>query len=170
MLARMEWDRRREPGRRWLIWLAVACVLAALIIAVADIRRAAAQGAAGNTPAGSPAGSTQLAAGVTGSTGAVSAALPGGFASTTFVCGIDVSAIGGTAAVGPITLGPLVGGVTFTWQGSASAAGGPILQKEFTPCIPASAPNTAITATTTADGTATAVDVNLHGYRTAQSP
>ena len=35
----------------------------------------------------------------------------------------------------------------------------------FNPCIPASAANTAITVTTTANGTATAVDVNSWGYQ-----
>jgi hypothetical protein len=35
----------------------------------------------------------------------------------------------------------------------------------FNPCLPASAPNTAITITTTADATATAVNVNAWGYQ-----
>ena len=48
----------------------------------------------------------------------------------------------------------------------ASAAGA-FREKTFTPCLAASAPNTAITITTTAtaDGTATAVDVNSWGYQ-----
>jgi hypothetical protein len=35
----------------------------------------------------------------------------------------------------------------------------------FTPCIPASAVNTAITITTTADANATAVNVNSSGFQ-----
>jgi hypothetical protein len=46
-----------------------------------------------------------------------------------------------------------------------SSATGVYLSKSFNPCIPATAANTAITVTTTADGTATAVDVNSTGYQ-----
>lgn len=38
-------------------------------------------------------------------------------------------------------------------------------RQNFSPCIPASAQNEAITVTTTADGTATAVNVNSWGYQ-----
>jgi hypothetical protein len=39
------------------------------------------------------------------------------------------------------------------------------LAQNFTPCIPATGTNTAITTTTTADGTASAVAVNSWGYQ-----
>jgi len=100
----------------------------------------------------------------TGSTGAVTATLAGVANKTTYICGFDVSAIGGTASVGPVTVGTLIGGNTYTYQLSASAAGS-FLSREFTPCIPTTAANTAITITTTADGSATAVDVNAHGFQ-----
>jgi len=75
-----------------------------------------------------------------------------------------VSAIGGTAAVGPVTIAGLLGS-SQVYQGSSSAAGGIVASQIFQPCIPASAVNTNITVTTTADGTATAVNVNSWGFR-----
>lgn len=98
----------------------------------------------------------------TGTTGAVTATLVA-TASTTYLCHFDVSAIGGTAAVGPIVISGLLGG-PFTYQLSSSAIG-VILQENFSPCIPASAANTNIVITTTADATATAVDVNASGFQ-----
>ena len=52
------------------------------------------------------------------------------------------------------------------FQGTAGALGASGLPTQtFTPCIPASAVNTAITITTTADASATAVDVNSWGFQ-----
>jgi hypothetical protein len=100
----------------------------------------------------------------TGSTGAIVGTLAAGGANRiTYICGFNVSAIGGTAAVGPITIANLVTS-SMVYQ-LASSAGGSFLTATFTPCIPANAANTAITITTTADGTATAVDVNSWGYQ-----
>ena len=96
----------------------------------------------------------------TGTTGAVTATMTT-TTGTLYLCGFDVSAIGGTATVGPITVTGLAGG-TFTYQ-LASTAAGNVLFHPFTPCLPASAPTTSIAVATTADGTATAVDVNVWG-------
>jgi len=98
-----------------------------------------------------------------GTTGAVVGTLAGVASKTTYMCGFDVSAVGGTAAVGPVVVAGLVGG-SFTYQ-LFSSASGVIFSRTFTPCVPASAVNTAITVTTTADGTATAVNVNAFGYQ-----
>lgn len=114
-------------------------------------------------PVTTSTGTTILGTGA-GTTGAVAATLAGVAGKTTFICDFDISAIGGTAAVGPITITGLIGSATFTYQMSSSAAG-VTLSRVFTPCIPASAVNTGIVITTTADGTATAVDVNAHGYQ-----
>ena len=92
-------------------------------------------------------------------TGAVTGTLAAAAAKTTYVCGFDVSAIGGTAAVGPVTVAGLVGS-SMVYQLSSLAAGN-TLSRTFTPCVPASAVNTAITA----DGTATAVDVDSWGFQ-----
>jgi hypothetical protein len=99
----------------------------------------------------------------TGTTGAVVGTLAAAAAKTTYICGFDVSAIGGTAAVGPIVVAGLKGG-SFTYY-LASTAAGNLLGRTFTPCLPASAVNTAITVTTTADGTASNVGVNSYGYQ-----
>lgn len=97
-----------------------------------------------------------------GTTGAVTATLSGVQSKTTYICGFDISAAGGTATLSPVTIAGLLGG-TFTYQGIS--AGGVPFVRTFSPCIPASAQNTAITVNTTADGTATAVDVQAWGYQ-----
>lgn len=107
---------------------------------------------------------TQITGNAAGTTGAVVGTLAAAALKTTFICGFNVQAIGGTAAVGPITVAGLVGS-SQVYQGSSSAAGGPVASGTFTPCLPASAVNTAITVTTTANGTATAVNVNSWGYQ-----
>jgi hypothetical protein len=100
----------------------------------------------------------------TGTTGAVAATLAASTADkATWICGFDVSAIGGTAAIGPITVTGLLGG-TFTYQFSSSATG-VTLQERYSPCLPSSAQKTAIVVTTTADGTASAVDVQAWGFQ-----
>jgi hypothetical protein len=110
-----------------------------------------------------PASGIPISAAATGTTGAVTATL-GAFANqTTFLCGFDVSAIGGTATVGPITISGLVSNQTFTYQLSSTTTGA-TLSRTLNPCIPGRAVNTAITITTTANGTATAVDVNAWGF------
>src|SRR4051794_9337952 len=51
-----------------------------------------------------PFGATPITGNATGTTGAVVGTLAGAASKTTFICGFDVSAVGGTAAVGPITV------------------------------------------------------------------
>jgi hypothetical protein len=114
-------------------------------------------------PPGYPVNSIPITGNATGSTSAVVGTLAARPGATTYICGFDVSAIGGTAAVGPVTVAGLVGS-SMVYQMSSTAAG-LTLSRTFTPCIPASAVNTAITITTTADGTATAVDVNSWGFQ-----
>lgn len=115
---------------------------------------------AGSSAAGIPSGATPITGVGTGTTGAVTATLAGAAGKTTYVCNIAVSAAG-TGAIGPVTLGTLIGGNSFTYQLTAPGN----FQLTLTPCVPANAVNTAITATTTADASATAVDVNLSGYQ-----
>ncbi len=99
----------------------------------------------------------------TGSTGAVTCTLAGTAGKVTYICGFSVSAIGGTAAVGPITIANTVT-ASQVYQ-LASSPGGSTLAVSFEPCVPANASNTSITITTTADGTASAVDVNSWGFQ-----
>lgn len=110
-----------------------------------------------------PANATPSTAVGTGTTGAVTATMAATPGRTNWVCSVQVSALGGTATVGPITITGLKGGNTLTYQ-VASLASGNFLIIPFQPCFPASAVNTAIAAATTADGTASAVDVNILGY------
>jgi hypothetical protein len=78
---------------------------------------------------------------------------------TTYICDFDVSAAG-TGSVGPITIAGLLGG-SKVYQLTAPGS----VAKTFSPCLPGSAVNTAITITTTADPSATAVNVNSSGFQ-----
>lgn len=102
----------------------------------------------------------------TGTTGAVVGTLAAAVGKTTYICGFNVQAIGGTATVGPITVAGLVGSSQiYQTDVNSATVGKQVASANFNPCIPASAVNTAITVTTTANGTATAVDVNSWGYQ-----
>ncbi len=106
---------------------------------------------------------TPLAQASNGSTGIVTSTLAAGAGATTYICGFNVSAVGGTAAVGPVTVTGVLGGTQSYEMNSAATP--VLLSQSFNPCLPASAVNTAITTATVADGTATAVHVNSWGYR-----
>jgi hypothetical protein len=107
---------------------------------------------------------TAITGNATGTTGAVVGTLAAVAGKVTYICGFEVDAIGGTAAVGPVTVAGLVGS-SMVFQGSSTAAGGAVAKHDFAPCVPASNLNTAITVTTTADGSASAVDVNSWGFQ-----
>lgn len=112
-----------------------------------------------------PGGGTAITGNATGSTGAVVGTLAGVAGKTTYICGFSVSGTGGTANIGPITVAGLVGSSQVYQLSNNVASTATNFSQSFNPCIPASAANTAITVTTTADGTATAVDVNSYGYQ-----
>ena len=110
-----------------------------------------------------PSGSTPITGNSTGTTGAVVGTLAAATGKTTYICGLNVSATGGTAAIGPITVaGTVTGSLVFELNSSVS---GTNISENFSPCIPASAADTAITTTTTSDGTASAVAVNSWGFQ-----
>ena len=122
--------------------------------------------AAGTAAAGYPAGATAISGNATGSTAAVVGTLAAAAGKFTYICGFDVSAIGGTATIGPVVVAGLIT-ASQTYQVPVNSATnatvlGPFT---FTPCIQSSAVNTAITVTTTANATATAVDVNSWGFQ-----
>ena len=102
-----------------------------------------------------------------GTTGAVVGTLAASTTGkTTFICGFNVQAIGGTATVGPVTIAGLVGSSqVYQTDVNSATVGKTVASANFSPCISASAANTAITITTTANGTATAVNVNSWGYQ-----
>ena len=110
-------------------------------------------------------GATAIQGNAAGSTGAVVGTLAAAAAKTTYICGFNVSSIGGTAPSSPITVAGLIGSSQI-YQTPINGTNGLILvQQNFTPCIPASAVNTAITITTTAAAGATAVNVNSWGFQ-----
>lgn len=114
-------------------------------------------------PANSVGGPAPVASAADGTTGAVSVSLAATASTTAYICGFNVSAVGGTATVGPIAVSGLLGG---TQRYEMNSAATPVmLSQSFSPCIPASAVNTPIGVTTVANGTATAVHVNAWGYR-----
>ena len=116
-----------------------------------------------NVVPGLPAsGVTAIAGNATGTTGAVVGTLTATSTTTAYISGFSVSAVGGVAAVGPITVAGLAGGSQVYSMNSLAA--GNTLVVNFASSIPASAVNTNITVTTTADGTATSVAVNSWGF------
>lgn len=110
-----------------------------------------------------PSGATPITGNATGTTGAVVGTLAAVSGKTTYICGMNVSATGGTAAIGPITVANTITG-SLVFELNSSVAGTNI-SENFSPCIPANASDTAITTTTTADGTASAVAVNSWGFQ-----
>jgi hypothetical protein len=114
------------------------------------------------TVAGFSSNVTAIAGNATGTTGAVVGTLTSATGKTAYISGFSVSAVGGVAAIGPITVAGLAGGSQVYSMNSLAA--GNTLVVNFAQAIPASAVNTNITVTTTADGTATAVSVNSWGF------
>lgn len=113
-----------------------------------------------------PSGATPITGNAAGSTAAVAGSLAAASSKTTYICGFTAQAIGGTATVGPITVAGVVGSsMVFQTDINSATVGKTVAAQTFSPCVPASATNTAITVTTTANGTATAVDVNSWGYQ-----
>ena len=139
---------RRDTIRSWLYCAAVLAA-AALFFASPALPQTS----------GVPTGNI-ITGNATGSTSAVVGTLAGAVGKTTYICGFSVSSTG-SAAVSPITVAGIVRS-SMVFQNLSAGAG--ILQQAFYPCVPASGPNTAITVTTTADGTATAVNVNSWGF------
>lgn len=110
-----------------------------------------------------------VTASASGTTGQVQASLPAVAGKTTFICGFAITAGGATsAAVVQPTVSNMQGGtMTFTFGTPAGAtASATPLNVPFTPCLPASAPNTAIVVTLPALGAGvTAANVDVWGYQ-----
>lgn len=101
---------------------------------------------------------TQIQGNASGTTGAVVGTLALAAGKTTYICDFDVSAAGTGAYT--VTIAGLLGG-SKVYQLVAPN----VFTKSFNPCLAASAPATAITSTTSANGTATAVNVNSSGFQ-----
>src|SRR6267142_646002 len=77
---------------------------------------------------------TAITGNATGSTSAVVGTLAAAASKTTFVCGFNVSAVGGVATVGPVTVAGLVGS-SQVYQVPVNATAGQILiTQNFSPC------------------------------------
>lgn len=96
---------------------------------------------------------TPLTASSTGTTGATTATLAGASSKTTYICGFTITSDATAALAGTATVtGTISGTLSFIQNvGGATAAG--ILTQTFSPCIPASATNTAIAVNSVAAGT-----------------
>lgn len=113
-----------------------------------------------------PGNGTQVGAGATGTTGAIAPSEAAASGKTNFVCHVDVTSSGTTvAALFAVTLtGLSVGTLTFEYY--APTAGQGTVSRDFSPCLQASATNTAITFNVPALGTGTsAVAANISGFQ-----
>ena len=97
------------------------------------------------------------------------ATLAGVSAKTTFICGLNISSAGSTApaVVTPTVTGTITGTLNFTYTTATGATiGNPPYLVNFSPCVPASAVNTAIVVTLPALGAGnTNATVNASGYQ-----
>lgn len=115
---------------------------------------------------------TAITATATGTTGATTATLPAVGGKTTYICGFSFVGTNATAANGATNVtvtGTISGTMNFGYPTLAAAAtvpnAGP-LDLTFTPCIPASAINTAIVVNGPALGAgATLTTVTAWGYQ-----
>jgi hypothetical protein len=107
---------------------------------------------------GYPTGATPLTASTTGTTGAVTATLAAAAGKTTYVCSVQIGEAGTGTATATAT-----NTISGTLNYVVSAPGN--FTVTYTPCIPASAVNTAIPVATVANASATAVAVTVTGYQ-----
>ena len=122
------------------------------------------------SPGPYPTGAIPITNNATGTTGAVTATLAAVSGKTTWICGFSVSPGSATTAiVNTITVaGTKSGSLVWSDGAPATAAGvtGTTITVPFSPCIPASAVNTAITVAQSALSTGGAgVEVNAWGFQ-----
>lgn len=117
-----------------------------------------------------PAGSIPVVAAASGTTGAVVATLAAQQGRLTYICSFWSGGVGAAVLNVNTTLGGVFAAtpVYIGWNGTTAAVGFPSA-KVFSPCVPASAVNTAITVTRAADAAGVDVRVEATGY-TLPSP
>lgn len=118
-----------------------------------------------STGTGYPTGAAPITASATGTTAAVVMTLPGAVGRTTYICGFTITSTATAAINGTATVAGVVTGTMSYVQGVGLAPAVVILQEDLTPCIPASAVNTAIVITSAAAGTGGITAVNAQGYQ-----
>lgn len=123
--------------------------------------------AIGTVGPGYTSAQTPITASATGTTAAVTATLAATSGKTTYICGfyISAAATAGTAVDATIT-GTITGTLNFVeGVGATTADGAGNLSQTFTPCVPASAADTAIAVNSGAAGTGGNTAVSAWGYQ-----
>lgn len=111
-------------------------------------------------------GYTQITASATGTTGATTATLSGSASVTTFICWYSIRANATAAVTVNATItGTISGTLNFTQWVAPNASGVGIVEGIFSPCVAASAANTAIAVVSGAAGTGGVTSVSTGGYR-----
>ncbi|SRR6266436_3733580 len=116
-----------------------------------------------------PLGSTPVSNSTTGTTTAIAATLPAdtpGYR-ITYICGFFVSSIATAATAGNIAVTNILGGTLNFEEYTAAVATIPAVpvNVQFTPCLPATGPQTTIVVTTAAPGSGGVVTVAAWGYQ-----
>lgn len=113
-----------------------------------------------------PSGAVAETTSATGTTGATTATLATASTKTTFICGFSIRANATAAATGNATVtGTITGTLNFTQWTAPTASGLGVTEMIFTPCVPASAVNTAIAVISAAPGSGGVVSVSAWGFQ-----
>lgn len=113
-----------------------------------------------------PSGATAISATATGTTAATTATLAAAANKTTYICGLSIRANATAAATGNATVtGTVTATLNYTQWTAPAASGIGIIERTFTPCLPASAVNTAIAVISAAPGVGGVVSVTSSGYQ-----
>lgn len=113
-----------------------------------------------------PSGATALTISATGTTGATAATIPAVALVTNYICGFSIRSNATAAATGTGTVaGVIVATMSFVHWTAPLASGIGLTEQTFSPCIPASAVNTAIVITGPAPGAGGTISVAAWGYK-----
>lgn len=112
-----------------------------------------------------PSGATPITASATGTTAATVATLAATSGKTTYISGFTITADATAAVAGSATVAGTVTGSLNYIQSVGTATVAQILTQSFSPAIPASATNTAITITSAAAGVGGNTAVTAWGYQ-----
>lgn len=117
-------------------------------------------------PTGPNGAATPVTAAATGTTAATTATLPAVAGKTTYICGwrADASATAATVVVLTVT-GGISGTLTYAENVGAVATAAAVNSQIYSPCVPASAVNTAIAVNGGAAGTGGSSSVSAWGFQ-----
>lgn len=118
-----------------------------------------------STGGGFPTSATAITISATGTTGATAAALAAASSKTTYICGFSITSDAVAGLSGNATIAGVITGTMTYIQGVGVAPAVASTTQTFSPCIPSSTTNTAITVTSAAAGTGGTTAVNAWGYQ-----